>query len=314
MGEGSAPPVLLALRALKLGDLLVAVPALRGLRSAFPEHDFVLAAPRWLGEVLPLIGGVNRVVDTPGLGVPIPWDRDVDVAVNLHGSGPESHRRLDALAPRYRIGHESLGWAGPVWEAAQHERERWAKLLVWHGIPADPQDFLLCPPTADAPAEGATILHVGAAHGSRRWPVERFAAVAAHLHRAGHDIRITGGTEDRERAEAVAAAAGLPDGVAVAGRWGLTDFAGAVASGKLVITSDTSAAHFATAYRTPSIVLFGPATPQQWGPPADGPHIVLTDASKRLGNLFAERPDPALLAVLPGHVLDAVDRLDLEIS
>ncbi|WP_175637416.1 hypothetical protein [Sinomonas mesophila] len=73
-------------------------------------------------------------------------------------------------------------------------------------------------------------------------------------------------------------------------------------------------AHVATAYRTPSVVLFGPAAPQQWGPPVDGPHLVLTDATQRVGELFAERPDPALLAVYPGHVLDAVGRLGLEIS
>ena len=314
MGEGSTPPVLLALRALKLGDLLVAVPALRGLRSAFPEHSMVLAAPAWLGEVLPLIGGINVHLHTPGLDGPIPWEGEVDVAVNLHGSGPESCERLDALSPRHRIGHEAPGWSGPLWDGALHERERWTRLLAWHGIPADPHDYRLCPPSIEAPGHGVTLIHVGAAHGSRRWPAERFGAVAAQLHRAGHDIRITGGPADRERAEAVARLAGLPPAAAVAGRWSIVEFAAAVAAGRLVVTVDTSAAHFATAYRTPSVVLFGPAAPQQWGPPEDGPHIVLTDESLRVGDVFGEQPDPALLAVFPGHVLDAVDRLGLEIS
>ncbi len=59
----------------------------------------------------------------------------------------------------------------------------------------------------------------------------------------------------------------------------------------------------------PSVVLFGPAPPEAWGPPSTGPHIVLTDASVRRGDVFAEDPDPAILAVTADDVLAAVDRL-----
>jgi ADP-heptose:LPS heptosyltransferase len=96
----------------------------------------------------------------------------------------------------------------------------------------------------------------------------------------------------------------------VAGRWELDAFAAAIAAARAVITADTSAAHLATAYGTPSVVMFGPATPEQWGPPAEGPHVVLTDPRVRVGDPFAADPDPALLAVLPGHVLDALEGLE----
>jgi ADP-heptose:LPS heptosyltransferase len=71
---------------------------------------------------------------------------------------------------------------------------------------------------------------------------------------------------------------------------------------------DTGAAHLATAYATPSVVLFGPAPVARWGPPA-GPHVVLTDEQLRVGDVFATEPDPALLAVSPEDVLAAAEGL-----
>ena len=83
-------------------------------------------------------------------------------------------------------------------------------------------------------------------------------------------------------------------------------FAGAA----LVVSADTGAAHMAAAYGTPSVVLFGPAPPGQWGPPA-GPHVVLTRAELRRGDVFAADPDPALLGVGVDDVLAAVRGLGL---
>ncbi|NUP73703.1 MAG: glycosyltransferase family 9 protein, partial [Sinomonas sp.] len=246
-------PVLLALRALKLGDLLVAVPALRGLRSAFPDHEFVLAAPGWLAPIVPLIGGINRHVPTRGLDDPIPFEGPVTVAANLHGHGPESRLRLEELSPIHRIGHRAPGWPGPAWDESLHERERWARLLHWHGLPASADDYRLLLPETPTPADGATLVHVGAAYGSRRWPAERFAAVARELSRQGHRVLVTGGAADRERALDVTRAAGLGEDAAVAGHWELPAFVAAIATARVVITADASASHLATAYRTPSV-------------------------------------------------------------
>lgn len=300
-----AVPEVLVLRALKLGDLLVAVPALRALGHAFPGHRITYAAPAWLGPVIELVGGIG-LLDTPGLDAPIARAHgEVDVAVNLHGNGEQSRARIDALGARRVIAHGADGHPGPIWEDGGHERERWCRLLEGHGLRTDPLDVLLNRPSRPTEVPGAAVVHPGAAHGSRHWPVERFAQVARQLERAGHTVVVTGSADERERALAVAQAAGLGAGSVAAGQLGLEQFAALVADARCVVSADTGAAHLASAYGVPSAVLFGPATPEAWGPPP-GPHAVLTHAGLRIGDVFAEQPDPALLAVTTEELLDAL--------
>jgi ADP-heptose:LPS heptosyltransferase len=303
-------PILLALRALKLGDLLVAVPALRALRRGFPEHRIVLATTGWLRPLVELVDAVDELLPAAGLDHLLDLgDREVDVGVNLHGRGPESGRLLTAVSPRRLIAHAPDAPEGPEWVDGMLERERWARLVRAWGLDADADDVGIARPAAPSAAPGASVLHVGAFYGARRWPVERFAEVGAALQRRGHRVVVSAGGEERERAEAVARGAGLPDSAVLAGRLDLAGFAALIADARVVVSADTGAAHLASAYRRPSVVLFGPAPPEEWGPPASGPHIVLTDASRRVGEVFVERPDPALLAVHAPEVLDAVERV-----
>lgn len=303
-------PVVLALRALKLGDLLVAVPAIHGLRRAFPQHDLVLAVPGWLEPIVELVGGVDAILPTPGLDHPLPVPPGVvDVAVNLHGNGPESRGIIEALRPRRIIAHRSAGLDGPVWLDGILERRRWARLVSEHGIPADENDVAIDVPATPPLIPGAVVIHIGAFYGSRQWPVERFAAVASALHALGTQIVITGSAAERERGLRVAALAGLPEQLVLAGRMSLDELAAIVADAVLVVSADTGAAHLASAYGVPSVVIFGPAPPEEWGPPPGGPHIVLTDASQRLGETFSSQPDPALLAVTAASVVAAARSL-----
>ena len=304
-------PVLLVLRALGLGDLLVAVPALRALRRAFPEHRTVLAAPAALEPLVARTGAVDALVPAPGPDR-IAWTGPApDVVVNLHGCGPQSHRALDALEPRRRIGFalpagDGPAWDGPVWaDDAGHERERWCALLTAHDVTADPSDLRLAPPPGAG--TGPVVVHPGAAFGSRRWPAERFAAVAAAIAGAGHDVVVTGSADERGLAVAVARAAGLPPDRVLAGRTGVAELVDLVGTARLVVSGDTGVAHLASAFATPSVVLFGPVPPERWGPPP-GPHTVLT-GPVRAGERFADEPDPALLAVGVDDVLAAAARL-----
>src|SRR5216117_2272988 len=102
----------------------------------------------------------------------------------------------------------------------------------------------------------------------RRWPPERFAAVAHALAAAGERVVITGTIAERPVARRVAKAAGLGDESVLAGQTALPGLAALVAAASLVISNDSGVAHLAVAYGIPSVTLFGPVSPALWGPPA----------------------------------------------
>jgi ADP-heptose:LPS heptosyltransferase len=311
----NAGPRALVLRALHLGDLLVIVPALRALRRALPEHRIVLATAGSLAPLVTRIGAVDELLPTSDLDALVWSGPPPDVAINLHGRGPQSHRALDALRPRARIGFRAPGWDGPdfdeIAERHPHERDRWCALLAAHRIPADPADLRLPPPSPVSPGRtvAPVVVHPGARYGAKRWPARRFAEVAAALNCPLTPVVITGTADERDLAAAVACGACLPDSRVLAGRTELEQLCVLVAGASLVISGDTGIAHLAAAFGTPSVTLFGPVGPDRWGPPADGPHVVLGDPDLRRGDPFAAEPDPALLAVGVGDVLRAAARL-----
>ncbi|WP_375136594.1 glycosyltransferase family 9 protein [Streptomyces sp. MA5143a] len=327
---GPGRPVVLVLRALGLGDLLTAVPALKALRRRLPGHEIVLAAPERLGPVAAATGLVDRLLPTCATGREVPKDLSwsgppPDLAVDLHGNGPPSHLLLQRLGPRRLLAYAHPGtpnMPGPVWREDEHERQRWCRLLDWYGVEADPDDLGILPPTAASPAPGAIVVHPGADAGARRWPGERFAAVAGELRRRGHEVVVTAGagTAEGARARYVAAAAGLPPSAVLVDADGDLPFdrlAALVAGSRCVIVGDTGPAHLATALGTPSVVLFGPVAPRLWGPPTTPRHRALWHPrgtpSPRPGDAHGDLPDERLLRITTEEVVTAtLDVLNAE--
>lgn len=298
-------PVALVLRALGLGDLLTAVPALRAVRAALPEHTLVLATSEWLRPLVPLLNVVEKLHPCAELA-PLRWSgASPDVAINLHGRGPQSHRVLMGVQPRRLVafGCAEIGVAGPGWCPDEHEVRRWCRLIEAElNVPADPLDLSLRRPDVDPAIDGALVIHPGAAYSARRWPGERFAAVAAQLSLDGLPVVITGSAAERDNADQIRCLAGLPEDVVLAGRLPLDELAALVANARLVICGDTGVAHLAIAYDTPSVVLFGPTSPALWGPPSRPQHVVLWHGTGR-GDPFADTIDPALDRISVGEVL-----------
>lgn len=300
---------ILALRALGLGDLLTAVPALRALRRAFDGERLVLAAPENLRDIVELIDAVDELLPTAGLGE-LSWPGEPPrLAVNLHGRGPESIHDLLAQDPLELITHrhpDFPGVDGPEWAAETHEVDRWCRLLEAARIPADRTDLALPPPPGPGPAAGAVMIHPGAASAARRWPPDRYARVARALS-GSHRVVVTGSARETPLVREVAEAAGLP-GEAVLAGGGLAELAATVAEARLVICGDTGAGHLATAYGTPSVLLFGPTPPRLWGPPPEARrHTVLWVGD--VGDPHGEAPDPGLLLLREERVLAAAEDL-----
>ena len=296
-------PSALALRAAGIGDLLTVVPALRALRRT--HHVRLATTPtlldfaRWL-RVADDVQPVATLDDPPA--------PPADLAVNLHGSGPESHRWL------LRSGSEALlsfrnpsvpaSVRGPRWDADEHEVHRWCRLLTTAGIEADPDDLDLEPETAVVPLGDRIVVHVGAGSAARRWPIDRWDVVVRAL---GSDVVLTGDERDRPEALELAERAGIDPHAVVAGSTSLIELAAIVGRASLLLAGDTGVGHLATAFGRPSVLLFGPTPPAIWGPPPERRrHVALWHGAT--GDPHGHTPHTGLLSITPGEVLDAADR------
>jgi ADP-heptose:LPS heptosyltransferase len=311
--EVSAGERIVVLRALGIGDLCTAVPVLRALRRRWSAATLCLAAPSWLQPLVERIEAIDELLPTEPLGELPAAASGATLAVNLHGRGPQSTARLVETGPHQLVAfaHPSVpaSMGGPAWRPDEHEIDRWCRLVEHHGIAADRHDVRLQPaspgpvPTAGRPQ--ALVVHLGASAAARRWPASRWARVVEAVGRWGWPVLLTGAASDRADAEWVRRRAGLPASAVLAGRTDLGQLCDLVAGAALVVSGDTGVAHLATGYAVPSVVLFGPTSPAEWGP-RQGPHTVLW--AGRRGDPHATTTDAGLLDIDAGTVIDAVRR------
>lgn len=287
------------IRALHIGDLLLSVPALRSLRAGFPEAEITLIGLPWAAT---FARRFSRYVDRfvafagyPGIDEigcnPDQVERFLaeqrhygyDLVVQLHGSGRTSNALALDIGSPLTTGYYDP--ANPVrltidapYPDDQHEIERNLNLASLLGCPdrgtqlefplADADraeaDALLAPVIASGRL--CIGLHAGARSPARRWPVERFAAVADYVaDRYQARVILTGGPGEDETVAAVAAAM-TTQPVNLAGRTSLGGLAAVIDRLDLFISNDTGPAHIATALDTPSIRLIGPADHRRWAP------------------------------------------------
>lgn len=291
-------------RALQLGDLLVAVPALRAIRAGYPTAEITFIGLPWAATFAARYPAyVDRFVAFPGWPGIDEAEHEAeraaqfvaqqraygyDLVVQLHGSGRTSNSFCLALGGRITAGYfdpaigrpEGMALAAPYPDDGL-EVLRVLGVAALLGCPTDgPHAAALeFPLTREDLAEADALLarlesasawigiHPGARAPSRRWPAGRFARLADRLvERLGAQIVLTGGPGEEETARAVAdgMCAGRP--LNLAGQTTLGGLAAVLARLDLFVGNDTGPAHLAEAVGTPTVRLFGPADPRRWGP------------------------------------------------
>jgi len=211
----------------------------------------------------------------------------------------------DGGVARARRGRQPDAERRPRYQEDRHVLARWEGLLEPYGISPDRAELTLDVGVATVPADvGDTVVHVGSGSPTRRWPVERWAAVAAALHRDGRRVVFTGSGGEGSLVAAAVRRAGLPAGADRSGT-DVLDLARTIARAGLVLGVDSGVAHLATVLRRRAVTLFGPTPPAWWGPPpGDDRHRVVWTG--RRGDAYGSAPDPGLLEITVDDVLSAV--------
>lgn len=109
------------------------------------------------------------------------------------------------------------------------------------------------------------VLNPGAAWPNKRWPADRFGAVAAALFRRTRVTSlVTWGPSERGLAEAVVSASA--GAAALAPATSISDLAVLMREASLAVSGDTGPLHIAAAMGTPLVGLYGPTWPERNGP------------------------------------------------
>lgn len=271
-----------------LGDFVLTWPLLRALRATGPAPIVVAAdghavlARRCLG--IRAISAERREVTalwrehTDAAELAGAWDR---VLLVQPPAGSITTRSV-ALVVTFTADDRTA--AGRCWLAATRHAFPNAEVLAL-GPPGTParagawsrfDAARAGAAVARVNAGGPVVLHVGAGSEEKRWPLERWVAVAHALRDDGRAVTLLAGEVERERMSAGERASFEQTG----GRTldNLDELADVLEPCGAFIGADTGPTHLAAQLGLPTLALFGPTDPRLWAP--IGPRVrVLAPAS-----------------------------------
>jgi heptosyltransferase I len=178
-------------------------------------------------------------------------------------------------------------------------------------LPIDPEADAWCASwladTFAGAARPIALITPGAGWGAKRWPPERYAAVAEGLGERGLHVVVNAGPGEEPLAAAIASGravsltATLPQLIALTRRIALC------------IGGDTGPLHLASALGRPVVGIYGPTDPSRNGPYGTRARVLRSPDSRR-DHSRRDAPDPGLLTIAPDDVLRAADELLAEES
>jgi heptosyltransferase-1 len=153
--------------------------------------------------------------------------------------------------------------------------------------------------------EPFVLISPGAGWGAKRWPAERYGAVAKSLAAAGYGVVVNTGPEEAGLASDLVTASG---GVAVAVNPSLGELIALTRRCSLTIAGDTGPLHLASALGKPVVGIFGPTDPARNGP-FGGDFRVLRHPESKRDHSRRSAPEAGLLTISPEAVLEAANEL-----
>ncbi len=293
---------ILLIKPSSLGDIVHALPTVAALRARYPQaHIAWLVKRRW-AEIVERAEGVDQV--WPVEGGLTGWLSRVsalraaafDLVVDLQGLFRSAAlARLTGCSVRigFANGREGSPFfytiRVPVPTLDMHAVDRYLLVAAALGAtirPVPPARFRIRPEDNDAvsrllhahglaPGDGWIAMNASARWPTKRWPLERFAAVADQLEDEGAGrVVLIGGPDDRADAESLKALMRTAP-VDLTGQTSLGLLPALLKSAVLLVTNDSGPMHVAAAVGTPVVAMFGPTSPLRTGPYGPG-HAVLT--------------------------------------
>ncbi len=279
-----------------VGDAVLTLPALEALDGQFPLAEITLLARPWVAGLFAGHPAVDRMIEYRSedthRGLRGRWHLAAtvkaggfDLAVLFPNSMEAAVVPWLAGIPR-RIGHPTDGRRCLLTHMVSNESAAGRHQVEWYlavvrALGADGTRTVRLPVTEAvrrrsgellrqygiAPTGLLVALNPGSAYGNaKRWPVDRFAAVADRLVESrGATILLIGSEGERPVLDTVAAHMRRP-AVNLGGRTDLPALVGVLERVNLLLSNDTGAMHVAVAVGTPVLAIFGPTDAVATGP------------------------------------------------
>jgi ADP-heptose:LPS heptosyltransferase len=286
-------------RALQLGDMLCAVPALRALRGALPNARITLVGLPWAQQFASRFSNyIDDFIPFPGHPAfpeqPCREDlipaffqamqaRNFDLALQMHGSGQVSNQIIGTFGAAAVAGCAAAGTpADPAcfveYPDYGPEPLRLLKLTEFLGAPTldtrlefpitadDRQELRASAVAPDLTAGSYICIHPGARFRDKCWPPQRFAEVADRLaDEFGLRVVLTGSAKEADLTAAVAAQM-KHEAIDTAVPLSIGAMAALMRDARLLVCNDTGVSHIAAGLGLPSVVVFSKADIQRWAP------------------------------------------------